>query len=181
MRLDHGANVNHVDIDGLSALYVACDCGHLSCASILLDHSANVNHLDNDGRSALYGACGVGNYECASLLIEKGADVNQVNNTGQNALQISMQYGHNRIVFHLLENGAEVTEVIKRVAVTGNNIKGLALLLRAAGLEHMNVNNSGGKLLRLARHLNYSDIESFLVENRASDDGTPWEDWEKVL
>jgi hypothetical protein len=77
-----------------------------------------------------------------------------------------------RCVFLLLENGAEVMEVDKQAAVVVNSVKCLALVLRAAGLEHINANNSGGKLLRLARQLNHSEIESFLLDKGVIDDGT---------
>ena len=170
--IDKHANVNQVDNYGHSALIIACFNGHYDCVSLLLDNGAHVNRIAKNGLSALYAACASGHHRCAALLLTKGANVN-VKNEADCALQITILMGHIRIVFHLLENGAEVTEAGKHAAVVGNSVKALALVLRRVGFEHINANNSGGRLLRLARHLKRSDIESFLRENGASDDGTP--------
>lgn len=64
--LENGANVNHLDIDGRSALCVAALCGssgYSRVISILLDYHANADQQDNDGMSSLLVSAFEGNAE----------------------------------------------------------------------------------------------------------------------
>lgn len=55
--LDHGANINHQDSDGRTALSVAALCAHnggyTKVVSLLLDSGAFVDHEDKDGMTPL--------------------------------------------------------------------------------------------------------------------------------
>lgn len=56
--LDNGANVNHADADGRTALSVAALCapsnhGYATVVSILLDRGASVDHQDREGMTPL--------------------------------------------------------------------------------------------------------------------------------
>ena len=171
LLIDHGVNLNQVDSSGQSALFGACK-GHRECVSLLLNFGINVNQVDSDGCNALFSACEDGHHACVSLLIDHGVNVNQKDKNKHSALLFSIVVVSVRCVLHLLENGAVVMQLDKEAAVVCNSVKCLALVLRAAGLEHINANNSGGKLLRLARQLKHSEIESFLLDNGATGDGT---------
>ena len=175
LLLQKGADVNQAGDRGWTALMLACCFGHPQCTSHLIDKGASVNQVNNQGFTALMFACQHGNHECISLLLKHGAVVNALNSLGRNAIYYGIKNSHVRTVLHLLENGVEVTEAHMMLAVFVNSVKCLALMLRSVGLKHINVDNSGGKLLQLARGTKSSEVESFLLENGVIDDGTPWD------
>lgn len=56
--LDKGAEINHEDADGRTALSVAALCvpaseGHSSVVSLLLERGSEVDHKDRDGMTPL--------------------------------------------------------------------------------------------------------------------------------
>ena len=51
--LQKGADPNHMDRDGRTALIAAAHTGCVKTVEVLLDHKAIVNHADGDGRTAL--------------------------------------------------------------------------------------------------------------------------------
>jgi ankyrin repeat protein len=61
--LTAGAEVNHANNKGKTALYVAAKFGHLEAMQALLTAGANVNHASNTGKTALYVAAEEGYLE----------------------------------------------------------------------------------------------------------------------
>ena len=51
--LQKGADPNHMDKEGRTALIAAAHTGCVETVEVLLDHGASVNHADSDGRTAL--------------------------------------------------------------------------------------------------------------------------------
>lgn len=51
--LQKGADPNHMDRDGRTALIAAAYTGCVEVVEVLLDHGAHINHVDSDGRTAL--------------------------------------------------------------------------------------------------------------------------------
>lgn len=51
--LQKGADPNHMDREGRTALIAAAHTGCVKTIEVLLDHKASVNHADSDGRTAL--------------------------------------------------------------------------------------------------------------------------------
>lgn len=83
--MENGADVNHLDIDGRSALCVAALCGssgYSKVISILLEYHANTDQQDNDGMSPLLVSAFEGNTEVCELLLENGADPDLCDNMG---------------------------------------------------------------------------------------------------
>ncbi|KAJ1631201.1 ankyrin repeat-containing domain protein [Pavlovales sp. CCMP2436] len=73
LLLEAGANANHVDAEGCTALVRTIIAGHAECAHLLLDGGADVNYAGVDGRTALMVASSLGHTECERLLLEAGA------------------------------------------------------------------------------------------------------------
>ena len=56
--ISEGADVNHVDTNGTSALIQAVANGHTECADLLVYAGANVNHAASDSYTSLiWGSC----------------------------------------------------------------------------------------------------------------------------
>lgn len=51
--LQKGADPNHMDHEGRTALIASAHTGCVKTVEVLLDHKASVNHADSDGRTAL--------------------------------------------------------------------------------------------------------------------------------
>ena len=77
-----GANINHVDNHGYSALYWASKQGNLAVVECLLQRKANVNLTDTDGWSPLRMAAKEGHVAIVKCLIQNGANVRLLCNLG---------------------------------------------------------------------------------------------------
>jgi len=78
LRSDPGLNVNWRDIDGLTALHLACASGHDSIVSILLAHPRiDVNATDDNYYTPFLCVCRSGTISCLRLLLKDSrVDVN---------------------------------------------------------------------------------------------------------
>uniref|UniRef100_A0A8C6ZNA3 Ankyrin repeat domain-containing protein 50 n=1 Tax=Nothoprocta perdicaria TaxID=30464 RepID=A0A8C6ZNA3_NOTPE len=114
--LDHGAEVNHEDVDGRTALSVAALCvpaskGHASVVSLLIERGAEVDHCDKDGMTPLLVAAYEGHVDVVDLLLEGGADVDHTDNNGRTPLLAAASMGHASVVNTLLFWGAAVDSI----------------------------------------------------------------------
>ncbi len=75
--LDHGANVNAVNLCGETALHKISLSGNECAAvgSLLLERGANPNILNSWGETPLHIACAFDHCELAKSLIDRGANV----------------------------------------------------------------------------------------------------------
>src|SRR5438445_2801181 len=74
--LDRGAAVN--EIDGVTALYIACEAGNVELAKLLINRGADVNLPVSWQRTPLYAANKGGYADIVKLLLDNGANPNQV-------------------------------------------------------------------------------------------------------
>ncbi len=108
--LSYGANPNHVDNIGVSALIYVC--GSTSVEQVpsiileLLKHGANIDHADQQGWTPLIEAARSGTEECVKLLLGKGAKVDFQDNMGRTALMFASNRWAPRIMQSLLQAGA---------------------------------------------------------------------------
>lgn len=99
-------------VDGVTALHVAAQQGHLDMVKFLLESGADVHHLDDAGRSPLVLAI-QGNYgEVASNLVAGGSDPNTpyVDDDGEshNLLFDSIMVENAEFALLLIEKGADI-------------------------------------------------------------------------
>jgi ankyrin repeat protein len=103
--LASGANVNHVDATGESALL----CGDIVKAEILLAHGAHIDHARVNGTTALLVACSGRHVDMVECLLNAGADTRLVDSNGDSALlqaaHSQMLRGHAIDVNHVSNNG----------------------------------------------------------------------------
>ena len=68
--IDHGAEVNVQDMQGVTALMFSCQYGNRDMLVALLDAGADIDMQDKDGSSALIHAATVGHDEAVSVLLD---------------------------------------------------------------------------------------------------------------
>ncbi|MER9334243.1 ankyrin repeat domain-containing protein [Mesorhizobium sp. M0293] len=103
--LDKGAAVD--ELDGVTALYIACEGGNVELAKLLINRGADVNLPVSWQRTPLYAANKAGHAEIVKLLLDNGADPNQVAKA-QTPLHVAAENGCLQCVIHLVDAGAEV-------------------------------------------------------------------------
>ncbi|WP_198021748.1 ankyrin repeat domain-containing protein [Mesorhizobium sp. WSM3224] len=103
--LDQGAEVN--EIDGVTALYIACEGGNVELVGLLIKHGADVNLPVSWQRTPLYAANKGGHADIVKLLLDNGADPNQLAKS-QAPLHVAAENGCLQCVIHLVDAGAEV-------------------------------------------------------------------------
>ena len=106
--LDLGANVNHEDRGGRTALLFAAAHGSADVVSLLIEHGADINHEDKYGETALLEAARSGSADVVSLLLEHGAGVNHERNDGRTALFEAALSGNIEMVSFLVEHGSDI-------------------------------------------------------------------------
>jgi len=71
--VEHGADVNIQDADGVCALHDVAESNETGICSLLIEHGANVNLLDNEHFSPLYLAAQNGKVDIVRLFLQAGA------------------------------------------------------------------------------------------------------------
>ena len=115
--LDHGAHTDRyyseedyedgkVNYGDLSALYLACEEGHLDVVKILVAHHADANRRGYVNRP-LWIACYKGYLEIAKLLIKRTAEL-EGDEHETSALKEAAYGGHAKLVEYLLGKGAHM-------------------------------------------------------------------------
>jgi ankyrin repeat protein len=110
--LEHDADCNIKDRDGLTPLAHATIRGYEDVADLLLSHGASLRHLDHHHRSALHWAV----LHCRDRLLKKllkhcagdSALINGYTKEGRTALHIAIDTGFEAAVEVLLKSGANV-------------------------------------------------------------------------
>ena len=111
LLLEADANINDVDVDGVSALMWACGSeapehasykhglmvtpnkGHYEVVKKLLQYGAIIDLKDKDGITAIMYASFHGHSRAVEALLNNGADASLRNRAGKTALQLTMNAG----------------------------------------------------------------------------------------
>jgi len=133
-----GANVNHQNRYGFTALHAAVSNNHPEIAKFLLEHGAEVDAVDQQGQTALYFAAERGHLELARMLVAKGADVNRKAKKNWPPLYAATTSNSLEVAKFLIENGAQVNIKTETglhspllIAAHNNNPQMVRLLLDA--------------------------------------------------
>lgn len=111
--LDAGADIDHVNTSGTTALCFAMANSNLKMVRALLERGADPNLADADGSRPLHDAAtwvDVADEASAivAVLLEYGADPNAANVRGETPLHLHAAAGHTDAVRRLLDAGADV-------------------------------------------------------------------------
>ncbi|XP_067293365.1 protein phosphatase 1 regulatory subunit 12A isoform X2 [Pseudorasbora parva] len=89
--LRQGADINHANIDGLTALHQACIDENADMVQFLVESGSDVNRGDNEGWTPLHAAASCGFIQITKYLIEHGARVGAVNSEGELPLDVATE------------------------------------------------------------------------------------------
>ena len=162
-------DVNAVDDEGNSLLYVAASKNQLGKISFLLNKGANVNFKNERGATPLNVACDRIALDAIQLLIDGGADVNTRTNRGNTPLScaasgkgctlVNTTYDFTNVAEILLDNGADVNLLNPLlIAAHAGNVKMVQLLL-AKGANINATDAEGRNVLQIAEQEGYTIAE----------------------
>jgi ankyrin repeat protein len=157
------ANINAINEDGRSPLFIAIQYGHDHIVDYLITKEPNLNILDKNNKGLLAWATFFNKNYIVELLIKNGADVNAVDNLGETPLHRANDI---YIADILLENGASVNTV-DSIGMTPLHQQGslqIANLLIAKGANVNAIDKTGCSPLHYARTLS---IVNFLISKGA--------------
>ncbi|KAI1123725.1 ankyrin repeat-containing domain protein [Nemania abortiva] len=122
LLVDYKMNINATrNVDGMSALSLACAHGQFEFAEFLLEFNPDVNIVDRNGGTALFEATKVQSIHLVQMLLDRGADANTPTSTGN-------------IPLHMCQGSPELTRLL--VAHTKNidvqTTQGVTQLMAAA-------------------------------------------------
>ncbi|XP_042268077.1 protein phosphatase 1 regulatory subunit 12A isoform X2 [Thunnus maccoyii] len=89
--LRQGADINHANIDGLTALHQACIDENAEMVQFLVENGSDVNTGDNEGWTPLHAAASCGFIQIVKYLIEHNAQVGAVNSEGELPLDVATE------------------------------------------------------------------------------------------
>ncbi|XP_056272356.1 protein phosphatase 1 regulatory subunit 12A isoform X2 [Pseudoliparis swirei] len=96
--LRQGAEINHANIDGLTALHQACIDENAEMVQFLVESGSDVNRGDNEGWTPLHAAASCGFIQITKYLIEHSAHVGAVNSEGELPLDVSTEDAMERLL-----------------------------------------------------------------------------------
>jgi serine/threonine-protein phosphatase 6 regulatory ankyrin repeat subunit B len=105
--IDHGADIDALDVDHNTALLRASQSGHAPIVAFLLAHGAELDFINSSGMTALLLAIAQGangHVEVVRLLLDSGAVVDQHDHTiAVSALPLAVEEGNAEVVRLLVE------------------------------------------------------------------------------
>ena len=178
-----GQVVNAVGPSGKTALMVAAETGHDSCALVLLEAKADPNQAQPDGWTALMLAAHYGHTQVVLVLLEAKADPNQARPDGWTALMLAALKGHEQVALVLLEAKADPNQgmpdgVTALMAAAQNGHEQVALVLLEAKADPNQAKPNGVTALICAAQNGHEQVALVLLEAKAdpkqakSDGGT---------
>ncbi|MCJ8736154.1 hypothetical protein PDJAM_G00255610 [Pangasius djambal] len=96
--LRQGADINHANVDGLTALHQACIDENAEMVQFLVESGSEVNRGDNEGWTPLHAAASCGFIQITKYLIEHGAQVGAVNSEGELPLDVATEEAMERLL-----------------------------------------------------------------------------------
>uniref|UniRef100_A0A3Q2Q982 Protein phosphatase 1 regulatory subunit 12B n=1 Tax=Fundulus heteroclitus TaxID=8078 RepID=A0A3Q2Q982_FUNHE len=96
--LRQGADINHANVDGLTALHQACIDENAEMVQFLVENGSDVNRGDNEGWTPLHAAASCGFIQITKFLIEHGANVGAVNSEGELPLDVATEDAMERLL-----------------------------------------------------------------------------------
>ena len=183
--LTKGANVNHKNAEGTTALHHAATGGHTDTAKLLIDKGADMEAKDNRGWNALVNAAGAGKTKTAALLVGKGANIESTTNRGATPLIVAAANGQVEAIGILLDAGANINTkniegqtALMRASFNGHTEAVELLIDKGADIEAQD--NEGKTALSVAKEKDHQEIVNLLKKSTGEKKAKSSSDREKA-
>ncbi|MBI5571182.1 MAG: ankyrin repeat domain-containing protein [Desulfomonile tiedjei] len=107
-----GTDINFANLQGVTALMVACQWNRTGVVRFLLTNGADVNVRETQsGLNPLMYACLSGNPQLVSLILRKNPVVDSCDAAGRSALMVAATLGNAEAVKLLVQSGADINHI----------------------------------------------------------------------
>lgn len=170
--IDYRANLNIQDINGNTALIIACEYGYTDIVYRLLSKIPDINIQNNKGVNALMMACKSRNLQIIKRLLEfPNIDINAKDIHGDTALMFSADFDDIDVVKLLIDTG--------KVDINAEDIDGLTALFFSIGKlpitkilvengANVNGGSKGNHALLKSLYLRDISTTQYLIQNGAN-------------
>ena len=160
---------------GVSPLYIAACCGHLTVVQKMLEEGADKDKTNDSGSSLLSIAARNGHLAVVQLLVEQGADKDKADNDGVTPLHSAALKGHLVVVQYFVEQGADKDKACKNGdtplhSAAQNGHLAVVQYLVEQGADKDKADNDGASPLLLAAARGRSTVIQLLIELGADKD-----------
>ncbi|VDI26531.1 Hypothetical predicted protein [Mytilus galloprovincialis] len=111
MLVKKGWDVNNVDMQGKTALFIACERGFLKIVLLLVDKNADIFRVNDNGETPLHAACLAGNIEIVRTLIEHNGYIDMLDKDRESPLHKACRQGSTCVIQTLVDHGANINLV----------------------------------------------------------------------
>uniref|UniRef100_UPI00358FBB71 protein phosphatase 1 regulatory subunit 12A n=1 Tax=Myxine glutinosa TaxID=7769 RepID=UPI00358FBB71 len=161
--LERGADINHSNVDGLSALHQACIDENIDMVRFLVECGANINQADNEGWTPLHAAASCGYFDIAKYLLHHGVSVAAVNNEGELPLDITEDEAMEEMLQEELNRqGVDVEAARKEEQQL--MLRDARQWLNRGQVQDVRHPKSGGSALHVAAAKSYVDVLKLLIQ-----------------
>ncbi|XP_045392208.1 protein phosphatase 1 regulatory subunit 12B isoform X8 [Lemur catta] len=161
--LARGADINTVNVDGLTALHQACIDENLDMVKFLVENRANVNQQDNEGWTPLHAAASCGYLNIAEYFINHGANVGIVNSEGEVPSDLAEEPAMKDLLLEQVKKqGVDLEQ--SRKEEEQQMLQDARQWLNSGKIEDVRQARSGATALHVAAAKGYSEVLRLLIQ-----------------
>ncbi|XP_057364097.1 protein phosphatase 1 regulatory subunit 12B isoform X2 [Manis pentadactyla] len=161
--LARGADINTVNVDGLTALHQACIDENLDMVKFLVENRANVNQQDNEGWTPLHAAASCGYLNIAEYFINHGASVGIVNSEGEVPSDLAEEPAMKDLLLEQVKKqGVDLEQ--SRKEEEEQMLQDARQWLNSGKIEDIRQARSGATALHVAAAKGYSEVLRLLIQ-----------------
>ncbi|XP_021098016.1 protein phosphatase 1 regulatory subunit 12B isoform X7 [Heterocephalus glaber] len=161
--LARGADINTVNVDGLTALHQACIDENLDMVKFLVENRANVNQQDNEGWTPLHAAASCGYLNIAEYFINHGANVGMVNSEGEVPSDLAEEPAMKDLLLEQVKKqGVDLEQ--SRKEEEQQMLQDARQWLNSGKIEDVRQARSGATALHVAAAKGYSEVLRLLIQ-----------------
>ncbi|XP_048213197.1 protein phosphatase 1 regulatory subunit 12B isoform X9 [Perognathus longimembris pacificus] len=161
--LARGADINTVNVDGLTALHQACIDENLDMVRFLVENRANVNQQDNEGWTPLHAAASCGYLNIAEYFINHGASVGIVNSEGEVPSDLAEEPAMKDLLLEQVKKqGVDLEQ--SRKEEEQQMLQDARQWLNSGKIDDIRQARSGATALHVAAAKGYSEVLRLLIQ-----------------
>ncbi|XP_006249937.1 protein phosphatase 1 regulatory subunit 12B isoform X1 [Rattus norvegicus] len=161
--LARGADINTVNVDGLTALHQACIDENLDMVKFLVENRANINQQDNEGWTPLHAAASCGYLNIAEYFISHGASVGIVNSEGEVPSDLAEEPAMKDLLLEQVKKqGVDLEQ--SRKEEEQQMLQDARQWLNSGKIEDVRQARSGATALHVAAAKGYSEVLRLLIQ-----------------